>query len=172
MATSLSISGIKAGFSWGFSKPTNVGSDTSNSGSFSYSAGFAQGTGANNANKFYADEITVAGGASVDLDLAGVLVDVFSTATTFTKIRLIYIEVVNSDASTGEAITIGGSTSAFSSFLGDVTDKIKIRNGGCFQLSCSDATAYAVTASTGDILKIINLDSTLPVVIRVGLVGE
>lgn len=172
MATSLSISGIKAGFSWGFTKTTNVGSDTSNSGSFSYSQNLNQGTGANNANKFFVDEITLAGGASTDLDLAGVLVDIFSTATTFTKIRLIYIEVVTSDASTGEAITVGGSTTAFSSFLGDVTDKVKVRNGGCFQLSCSDATAYAVTASTGDILKIINLDSTLPVIVRVGLAGE
>jgi len=172
MATSLSISGIKAGFSWGFSKTTNVGSDTSNSGSFGYSASLSQGTGANAANKFYADEITIAGGASVDLDLAGVLVDVFSATTTFTKIRLIYIEVVVSDASTGDSISVGGSTAAFSSFLGDATDKIKIKNGGCFQLACKDAAAYAVTATTGDILKIINLDSTLPVVVRIGLAGE
>jgi hypothetical protein len=172
MATTVSLSGIRSGFSWSISKSTSFGTDTSNAGAFAFNTSLANGTGASSVNKFHADEITIAAGASTNIDLAGVLSDIFGATLTFSKVRLLYIEVYNSETSTGSAISVGGDTNGFSSFFGDVTDKIKIRNGGCLQLVAVDATAYGVTASTGDILKITNLDSENPVVVRLAIAGE
>ena len=173
MSTSLSIGGIRAGFSWTFSKSTSFGSDTSNSGAFSYSNSLTAGTGAGAASKFYADEITIAGGATSNLDLAASLTDIFGNSISFSKIRLLYVEVVASESSTGESVSLGGhATAACASFFGSNSDTIKVKNGGCFQLTCKDASAYAVTATTADIIKIVNNDNSNPVVVRIGIAGE
>lgn len=174
MATSLAISGIRAGFSWSAAKTTNFGSDTTNSGGFNYGTSFSSGTGAGKSSVFYVDEISIAAGATVNLDLAGVQVDVFGATVAFTKIRLLYVELLSVDVtSTGESISVGGHASAAcASFFGDATDKIKVRLGGCFQLNCIDATAYVVTATTGDLIKITNNDGANPVIVRIGLAGE
>lgn len=173
MSTSLVIGGIRAGFSWSFTKSTTFGSDTSNSGAFSYGSSLTSGTGAGTASVFYADEITIAAGATTNLDLAASLTDIFGASISFAKIRLLYIEVLATDASTGTSISVGGHASAAcASFFGDSSDKIKVKNGGCFQLSCKDAAGYAVTATTGDIIKIVNDDNSNPVVVRIGIAGE
>lgn len=173
MATTFSVTGIKAGFAWGAAKTTNVGADTSNSGSFVYSNSLTAGTGAEKVNMFYVDEIPIAAGATVNLDVSGALTDVFAASVTFTKIRLLYVELLSTETSTGESISVGGHASAAcASFFGDVSDKIKVRLGGCLQLTCKDATAYAVTATTGDMLKITNNDAVNPVIVRIGLAGE
>lgn len=173
MATSLSISGIRAGFSWSAAKTTSFGSDTTNSGGFNFSSSLTSGTGEGKASIFYVDELSLAAGATINVDLAGVNIDVFGGTVAFTKVRLLYVEVLSTEASTGESISIGGHASAaFASFFGDVSDKIKVRLGGCLQLSCVDATAYPVTATTGDLIKITNNDSANPVIVRFGLAGE
>lgn len=173
MSTSLAISGIRAGFGWSAAQSTTVGADTTNSGSFNFTSSLANGTGEGKCSVFYVDEITIAAGATVNLDLAGSLTDVFGASIAFTKVRLIYIELTSSTGSTGSSISVGGHASAaFSSFFGDATDKIKIRLGGCMQLSCVDSTAYPVTATTADTLKIVNNDGSNPVIVRVGFAGE
>lgn len=173
MSTSLAISGIRAGFGWSAAQSTTVGADTTNSGSFSFTSSLASGTGEGKASVFYVDEITIAAGATLNLDLSDSLTDVFGASIAFTKLRLIYIELLSTTGSTGSSITVGGHASAAcSSFFGDVTDKIKIRLGGCLQLACRDTVAYAVTATTADILKIVNDDGSNPVIVRIGLAGQ
>lgn len=176
MATTLSVSGIKAGFSWDLQKTNNFGSNTSNSGSFSYASTLANGTGVDKANAFYATQETIAASGTLNLDLSNSSTfDPLSTAVAFTKIKLIYIEVVaDPDAvAVGSGITVGGhATAAMSTFFGSDTDKIKIKQGGCFQLSCNTAAGYAVTATTADIIKIVNDDSAASVIVRIGIVGE
>lgn len=173
MATSLAISGIRAGFGWSAAQTTTVGADTTNSGSFNFSSSLANGTGEGKCSVFYVDEISIAAGATANLDLSGALTDVFGASIAFTKIRLMYIELISSTLSTGSSIYVGGhATAAFSSFFGDATDKIRIRLGGCMQLSCSDSTGYPVTLTTADMLKIQNNDGSNPVIVRVGFAGE
>lgn len=176
MATTLSVSGIKSGFSWDLQKTNTFGANTSNSGSFSYSSSLATGTGVDKANLFYATQATLAASGVLDLDLSNSsTLDPLSTAVAFTKVKLIYIEVVTDpDAvAVGSGITVGGHASAaMSTFFGDSTDKIKIKQGGCFQLTCNTAAGYAVTATTADIIKIVNDDSSAGVIVRIGIVGE
>lgn len=170
----LSVAGIKAGFSWNFEQTTAFGSNTANAGSFSYSSSLANGTGAGKATVFYASEFDLAASANLAIDLAAGVTDVFGDSISFTKIRYIYIEVVADAANVkvGSSITVGGHAAAVASFFGSATDTIKVRNGGCFQLSCTDATGYAVTGTTADTIKILNNDAVNALTVRIGIVGE
>lgn len=175
MPTTVTVSGIKAGFSWDMQKTTTFGANTVNSGSFSYASSFTSGTGAGAANHIYVTQATIAasGTLSIDLSNTGTL-DPLDAAVSFANIKMIYIEVVEDpDAvATGSSISVGGDTNAVSTIFGDASDKIKIQQGGCFQLSTPTSSGYAVTASTGDIIKIVNNDSTAAVIVRVAVVGE
>lgn len=171
---SLNVSGIKSGFTWDFQRTTAFGSSTSNAGNFNYSTSLTNGTGAGKCSIFYADEFDIAASGTANIDLAAGVTDVFGNSVSFTKIRLIYIQVVTDTdlVKVGTSVLVGGHASAVTSFFGDASDKIRIRNGGCFQLSAIDATGYAVTATTADMIKIANEDSSAAVTVRIGVVGE
>lgn len=119
----------------------------------------ADGTGAGQANLFWADQRTVASASNDDLDLAGVLVDAFGA--TITAVELVALLVINAPRS-GSAnttnLTIGGGTNPVVGFLGGTTPTIgPIRPGSFVFLGSSDAAGFgAITASTGDILRIAN----------------
>ena len=113
---------------------------------------FTNGTGTGQANLIFRDQRTLADGANESLDLAGVLTDPFGTVLTFAKVKIILIE----NLSTTQTLTVGGATSnQFINWVGTATDSIKIPPGGFFAIS-APAAGYAVTAGTGDLLKVAN----------------
>jgi len=115
------------------------------------------GTGADQANQAFSDERTLAASTSESLDLAGSLTDAFGASITFTKIKAM---LVIADEGNGDNIEVGGAASnGFASFLGDASDVVLVPPGGMFLLTAPDANGFAVTASTGDLLKINNADS-------------
>ena len=59
----------------------------------------------------------------------------------------------------------------FINWVGDPTDKISVRPGGAFILIAPDATGYAVTAATGDLLKIANSAGTTSVTYDIIIIG-
>jgi hypothetical protein len=127
------------------------------------------GTGADQANQAWSDTRTLAASTSEDLDMAGVLTDAFGSTITFTKIKAI---LVMADADNGDNIEVGGAASnAFASFLGDATDVVIVPPGGLFLLTAPDATGFAVTAGTGDLLKINNADSGAAADYTIVLIG-
>ena len=111
------------------------------------------GTAAGMANQTYHAQRTLAGSANEELDLAGVLTDVFGNTITFTKVKALFIQ--NTHA-TNVLIVGGAASNGFATLFADATDKINIRPGGFLLLGATDATAYAVTAGTGDKLKLEN----------------
>lgn len=117
-------------------------------------ASLTDGAGLGQASKAWGDKRTLAADAVDALDLAGVLTDAFGQAITFTKIKGI---VVAAAASNLDELAIGGGSNAFAAFLGDATDQILLRPGGMLMLVAPDSAGYAVTASTGDILRVTNL---------------
>jgi len=122
-----------------------------------YSATYADGTGANQANRIFRDRRTLAASTSEELDLAGGITDPYGTAITMARVKAI---IIVSAAANGDVINVGGAAAnAFASWVGDATDKIVLRPGACFALAATEATGYAVTAGTGDLLKIENADS-------------
>lgn len=119
------------------------------------SQSFADGVTANKADRAYMSQRTVASGANDDIDLAGVLTDPLGVA--ITAAELVGILIINKRAdgtANTTSLTIGGSTSGVPGFTaaGHV-----VKPGGVFLLMNPDATGIAaVTASTGDIIRVTN----------------
>jgi hypothetical protein len=124
-----------------------------------YSDSLATGTGLDQADKLFSANYTIANGANQDIDLAGVLTDPFGATVTFARVKAIFIKLNTTTA--GYYINVGGGDNgsgqnAFATIFADASDKLKVRAGGMGLLWAPDATAYAVTAGTGDILRINN----------------
>jgi hypothetical protein len=119
----------------------------------------ATGTAAGQANLVWLDERTVASATNDDLDLNGVLSTAFGA--TIAAVELVALFVINAPKS-GTAnttnLSIGGGSNPVVGFLSGTTPVIgPIRPGSFVFLGSSDAAGYgAITASTGDILRIAN----------------
>lgn len=127
------------------------------------------GTGANQADKVFSDQRTLSASSSESLDLAGSLTDAFGATITFARIKLIMISA--SSANANNVLVGGAASNQFINWVGDATDVVVIRPGGVFLLAAADATAYAVTAATGDLLKVANSGSGTSVTYDVVLIG-
>lgn len=113
---------------------------------------FTSGTGSGQANLVFRDQRTLTTGASESLDLYGVLTDPFAVALNFATVKVIIIE----NLSTTQTLTVGGAATAqFINWVGTATDTIKIPPGGFFAIA-APAAGFAVTQTTGDLLKVLN----------------
>lgn len=141
----------------------SVVADLANSldvGSVSYPVNYgatyllSDGTGADQAKELWTDTRTLTASSSENLDLAGVLTDVFGNTLTFTKIKAL---IVKADAANTNDVVVGGhATAACASFFNDATDKVKVKPGGLVAFVAPDANGYAVTATTADLLTVAN----------------
>jgi hypothetical protein len=134
-----------------------------------YTQLFSSGTGANQASNIFHDRRTLTASSTENLDLAGVLTNKFGTVLTFTKIKAIIIHA--SSANTNNVLVGGAASNAFINWVGDQTDIITVRPGGTFILIAPDATGYAVTAATGDILKVANSSSGTSITYDIIILG-
>lgn len=127
------------------------------------------GTGANQASILWSDQRTLAASATEDLDLAGVLLDAFGSTVTFARVKAI---IVRAAAANSNVVVVGGAASnGLVGWVADPTDKINVRPGGAFALFAPDATAYPVTAGTGDLLRIGNGGAGTSVTYDIVLIG-
>jgi hypothetical protein len=135
-----------------------------------FSLDFADGAGAGQAQKIFTDTRTLAASASEDLDLNGVLTDAFGASLAFAEIKAIMIKAA---AANTNNITIGGAaTNQFVSPFGAGTHTLTLRPGGVLLLVAGDATGYAVTAGTGDLLKIANAAAGSSITYDIVLIGN
>jgi hypothetical protein len=119
----------------------------------------SNGTGAGQADILFIDERTVASATNDDLDLAGVLTSAFGA--TITAAELVAVFVINARRGGGTPnttnLTIGAGSNPVVGFLPSGDTIGPIRPGGFVMIGCADAAGIgAVTASTGDILRIAN----------------
>jgi hypothetical protein len=113
---------------------------------------FIPGTGVGAVDKQFDDERTLADGVSENLDLSGSLLDAFGASLLFAKIKILAIK----NKSATQTLSVGGAaTLGFIGWVGDPTDVVKIGPGAMALLIC-DPAGVAVTAGTGDLLKIAN----------------
>lgn len=121
-----------------------------------YSASLGSGVAAGQADKLYFDKNTLAASANLDVDLAGVLLDAYGAAITFARVKAIIIKAA--DANTNNVVVGGAAANGFISWVGAATHTVTLRPGGLLVLACgiADATGYAVTAATADLLRITN----------------
>ncbi|WP_431861371.1 hypothetical protein [Azospirillum sp.] len=126
---------------------------------FSASYTLANGTAADQANHFFAATYTGVDSTGNSHDLAGGLTDAFGSTTTFTAIKTLVVKAASTNS--GNVIVGGAASNAFASMFGDATDKVALKPGGILVLHDPSAAGYAVTAGTGDLLKIAASSGTV-----------
>lgn len=131
---------------------------------------FADGGGVDQASKLFHDERTLAASATESLDLAGGLTDAFGTALTFAGIKGLIIRAAAGN--TNDVLVGGAASNAFINWVGDATDVIAIKPGGLLVLLAPTAAGYAVTTSTGDLLKVANSGGTTGVTYEIIILGD
>lgn len=128
------------------------------------------GAGANQANRLFHDQRTLAASANEDLDLAGVLLDPFGAAITFARIRGLIVAAAA--ANTNNVIVGGAAATQFVSWVGAATHTVTVRPGGFLALFAPDATAYVTAAGATDFLRIANSGAGSTVTYDVILLGS
>lgn len=128
------------------------------------------GTGAGQADKVFHDRRTLAASATEDLDLAGVLLDAFGAAITFARIKGI---VVAAAAANANNVVVGAAAATQWATLLNAAGTVTLRPGAVFaaMAGVTDATGWAVTAGTGDLLKVANSGAGTSVEYDIVLIG-
>ncbi|MFD3574770.1 hypothetical protein [Streptomyces sp. NPDC058644] len=136
---------------------------------FRRAVNLTDGTTAGKADKVFHDRRTLAASASEDLDLAGVLLDAFGAALTFVRIKGLFISAA---AANSNNVVVGAATNAWATLL-SATGTLTLRPGASVGAMAgpADATAYAVTAGTADLLKVANSGAGSTVTYDVVIVG-
>lgn len=128
----------------------------------------ASGTGANQADKIFADTRTLAASATEDLDLAGVLSDPLGASLTFARIKAVLIKAASGN--TNNVQVTRPASNGVPLFLA-AGDGLAVRPGGLFLWVAPDATGVAVTAGTGDLLTLTNSAGSTSVTYDVIIIG-
>ncbi|MEV0149107.1 MULTISPECIES: hypothetical protein [unclassified Nonomuraea] len=137
--------------------------------SFARQVSFADGVGLNQANRIWSDERTLAASANEDLDLAGTLTDPFGVAITLARVKALFVAA---SAANANNVVIGAAASnAFVGPFGAATHTLAVRPGGLLALTAPDATGYAVTAGTGDLLRVANSGAGSSVTYQIVVIG-
>lgn len=129
------------------------------------------GTGAGQADRVFSDTRTVLASANDDLDLAAGLTDAFGASITFARVKAL---IVTASPSNVNNVLVGGdATSTFLTWVVAEADAVILRPGASLALvaGVADATGYAVTATTGDLLRITNAAGGSSVVYSIVIVG-
>ncbi|MDC8446458.1 MAG: hypothetical protein LV471_11100 [Nitrosomonas sp.] len=127
------------------------------------------GNGDNQANEVFTDTRTIAASGSENLDLSGVLADVFGSTINFTRIKAL---IIKADQSNTNDVLVGGHASAaVASLFGDATDKARVKPGGAVAFIAPNATGYTVTATTADMLTVANSSSGSSVTYTIIIIG-
>jgi len=126
------------------------------------------GTGSSQADIVFRDQRTLAASTSENLDLAGDLTDAYGTTLTFVDVKMLYVSAASTN---GANIVVGGAASnAFVGAFADATDKVNLPASAWLKW-VNPIDGYAVTAGTGDILKIENSDGAATATYDIVIVG-
>lgn len=110
----------------------------------------ASGVGADQADRVFSERDRAIS-ANYDVDLAGVLTDIFGSVITFARVKVLYVKAAA--ANTGNVIMgAAGATIWFGPF-GANTHTLVIRPGQTVLLAAPDATAWPVGAGATDLLR-------------------
>jgi hypothetical protein len=135
---------------------------------YAFNKALTSGTGANQADRLFTDQRTIAASGNDDLDLVGSLTDAFGATVTFAKVKGLIVRAADSNVNN---VVVGGASSTFSTWVTGTNPAVLVRPGGVLALMAADATAYAVTATSADVLRISNSSSGSDVVYDIVVIG-
>lgn len=120
---------------------------------------FTNGTNAAQATVEYHDTHTLTNGASVELDLAGVLTNGIGQTVTFAKVRGMLVHNQGTNVAT-DVLVVGGTNAAtWDGWTTAAASTFKVGPGG-YDLKVNPSLAgFAVAATTGDKIKFTNSGS-------------
>lgn len=136
--------------------------------SLSAALSYADGTGAEQADRIFTDTRTLAASATENLDLAGSLTDVFGATITFARIKAIIIQAA---AGNTNDVQVTRPASNGVPFLMAASDGIALKPGALFAWADPGATGVVVTASTGDLITLTNSAGSTSVTYSVMIIG-
>ena len=128
---------------------------------------YAQGSGAAEADKAFADTHTLAASTTEDLDLAGSMTGI--DGLTFAPAKVKAIMVIAAAGNTND-VHVGGDANGLAGLFGNVNDLIVVKPGGAF-LWAAPSGGLTVTAGTGDILQVANSSSGSSVTYSIVIIG-
>lgn len=128
------------------------------------SQAFSNGTGAGQANQVWSDTRAIPAFDDPDpgvddLDFAGGLTNVFGTTLTFTSIKALFIKADENNA--GNIVIGDEGTNPFASMFGSTDSTIVLPPGAWVCFMNPNANGYAVTPTTGDILRFSNSNGSI-----------
>ena len=132
---------------------------------------WTDGTGANAAETFFHDERTLGNGANEALDFAdsaNALKDAFGNSLNLTAIKLL---IIHNKSGNGASMTVGPPASLGWITAMAISDLMTIVDGGTFAIEAPTAGGYAVTADTGDLFTITNLDGSNSLTYSITIIG-
>jgi hypothetical protein len=131
---------------------------------------FAEGAGAGQVNKIFADRRTLSASASEDLDLSGTLTDVFGAVINLTEVKAIL--VIAASGNTNNVVLGGASATQFVGPFGAATHTIAVPPGGVFYMLHPGANGWEVSAGVSDLLKVANSGAGTSVTYDIVILGS
>ena len=127
---------------------------------------YAFGTGTGQADLLHSVEVTIApsGTETFDLD-AGTLTDIFGNLLTFVNVKMIRVQ--HAADSAASSVNLAGdfmTTNFGASFSKPLVP-------GAISFDSQNTTGYAVTATTGDAIDILNNDGSNSAIVTVDIIG-
>ena len=137
---------------------------------FTRSVNLASGTGAGKADRLFSDRRTLAASATEDLDLSGALLDALGGPAAFVRVKGLIVSA--SKDNTNNVVFGAAASNAWATLLNS-TGAITLRPGAvaAFMAGAAD-TGWAVTAGTGDILKVANSAGGTSVTYDIVVIGD
>ena len=169
MADTLALD-IKASIQWLFEESLDL-STLVDSAKLEYLAGLSDGTGAAQADKIWHDSRSLAASSADALDLTSLTQSIHGSTVTiaFAKIKAILIH--NLATTPGEDLLLDSSVTngILTPFNGSATSKVEVPADSPLLL-VNRQSGWAVTAGTGDVLRIVN-DGVGSIDYKIVLVG-
>lgn len=162
---------VKASLAWLFAETGELAAVNDNA-ELAFTAAFADGTSANQADQLWHAERTVAASSNDDLDLTALPRTLFGNALSIAFAKVKAILLVNLSTSSGDVLRLGGAGagSAFAApFAGDVDAQAEAPPDSPLLL-VNRQDGWTVTPGTGDILRVRNT-SAAPVTYRIAVIG-
>lgn len=129
---------------------------------------FSEGAGAGAANMIWHDQRTIAASATDSIDLAGSLAGPFGTTLTFARIKMLL--VLAATGNTNNVNVVRDGSAGVPLFLA-TGDGIPVKPGGMFWWYDPSAAGVAVTATTADLINLVNSSSGTSVTADIVIVG-
>src|SRR5688572_17022425 len=159
---------VKVDLSAFLSGTPDLSSSTANL-ALSYTRDLLDGVTTGKADLAWLDNNTLAASATSDIDLAGSLTSALGSAVVFARVKLI---VLVADAGNTNNVVLGGAASAqFVGPFGAAAHTVAAQPGGAILLAAPGATAWPVTATSADLLRVANGGAGTSVSYSIAIVG-